>query len=460
MSHTHSRLLILAVAAWFAIILSSTPVNSRQPVKDDLPRSPSTSEMTSFRSPSGIPKDELKKAKELFATLAKYYADYVSNQRVYTTPQEFAPNTKGEPVKTVDQLIADLNRHLLIPGPGNRVGPDQADYIREFGAALDDALEKVINSPSERVVRVNATRILAAACRSGANPHYPTVTKLITAADTPPEVKYYAYQAAGNLLAAYDINNLETRSHSAPPKLVADLLTALRDAVEMPYSILPPPLGVDGKPTSFPPDQLQVIAFIRRQAIKALGTARFAEFPVPKAPTVYPAFTLARVAVEDPSITPPPTPSEAAEAVIGICNLSPPKGAANAEPYAFAMSDAVATGLLTFATPRAANPADKNLPWKGYSARLNDSLKGWGAVFDPNFNPNKPSASAPELIPTPITELVAEAERRILLPMEGTATKIETDQFREFRDRKLRVDKKWTLNPYRDNPKLTLPLKK
>jgi hypothetical protein len=42
------------------------------------------------------------------------------------------------------------------------------------------------------VVKVNGMRLLAAACKSGAQVHWPTVTGLITNANTPPEVKYYA----------------------------------------------------------------------------------------------------------------------------------------------------------------------------------------------------------------------------------------------------------------------------
>src|SRR5262249_42969035 len=161
------------------------------------------------------------------------------------------------------------------------------DYIREFGAALDTALKDVIEkNPDARIIRVNATRMLAAACRSGATAHYPTVLGLLTNPTTPPEVKYYALQAAGNLLAAYDVNNYPPRAHTAKPKEVAPLIAALQDAILKPETVLPTPGG------TVPPDQVAVRAFFRRHAVRALAQVRFAEFKVPDGPTLFPAYTL------------------------------------------------------------------------------------------------------------------------------------------------------------------------
>jgi hypothetical protein len=331
--------------------------------------------------------------------------------------------------------------------------PDEADYIRELGAALDAALKDVIEKNPERIVQVNATRMLAAACRSGAHAHYPTVIGLLTNPATRPEVKYYALQAAGNLLAAYDVNEYGKRAHSNKPKEVAPLIAALQDAILKPETILPTPGG------AVPPDQLQVRAFFRRHAVRALAQARFAEFKVPEGPTLYPAFTLAQVAVSDPALVPAPNDAEVAEAVIGICNMTPPRGQA-AIPYAYAMADAVASGIITFATPRAARPDDKTLPWKGTAARMNDALKLWGALFDANYNPAKPNATNLGLAPKPVAELVDQADKRVLSPIVEGSGKVDVNGLRQFRDDKsMRGDPKWTLAPFVSDPKLVLPKK-
>lgn len=450
---TRTLSLTLLVAAGFALLPNGPVATARQPAKDEFPKkSPNYNDVSTFKAAPGITPAEMKRAKDAFAGFAQYNAEYIALPRLYTAPQEFAPVTSktGEPIATTDSLIGELYRHILVPVPGSQVKPANADYIRELGAALDGALKDVINNNGERVVRVNAARMLATACRSGAAAHYPTVTALVSNANTPPEVKYYAFQAAANLLAAYDINDYRTRAHSGKANEVGDLIAALQDAIVRPNAIL-------AAPAPLPPDQLQVVGFIRRQAVRALAQVRYSD-KVPGGASLYPAFTLARVAVSDPAIVPAPGPSEIADAVMGICNMSPPTAPPGAaEPYAYAMADAVATGVVAFATPRSRNRDDKSVAWRGTAAKLSEALKAWRGPFDPGFNPAAPTAFVPAAVPAVVNVVVAEAERQVLTPMDGTAGKINVDGLTKYRDGVLRADKKWTLAPFRDNPKLVLP---
>ncbi|HEY2909660.1 MAG TPA: hypothetical protein VGI99_05415, partial [Gemmataceae bacterium] len=261
-----------------------------------------------------------KRAKDAFIAFAKYNAEYVANPKVYANAQEVLPSIR---VRTVDDLQREITRVALAPLPDGRVGLDQADYIRELGIALDNELKAVIKTNPTPIVRINAMRLLAEACRSGAVAHYPTITGLITSPDTPPEVKYYAFQAAANLLSAYDIANPTTRLHSNNAKEVNALVAALQDAILKPDAILPPPAKGATTPRSAAND-VEVVQFIRRQAIKALGRCRFSDKATATSPALYPAFTLALVAISSPDIVPAPSRTEVAEAVIGICNMSPP----------------------------------------------------------------------------------------------------------------------------------------
>ncbi|HEY3787981.1 MAG TPA: hypothetical protein VGL71_03960 [Urbifossiella sp.] len=435
---------VLAIGG-LALAFVSEETQARQPAKDDLPKSPPN--ILGFRE---APPD-LKKAKDAFSAFAKYNAEYIANPRVYSTPQEFVPPRTGVPVQTVEQLISELNRHILVPLPDSRINVDNADYIRELGLALDTELKAVIEQNPTPIVKMNAMRMLAAACRSGATAHYPTITEFIKNPNTSPEVKYYAFQAAGNLLAAYDLNDYGTRGHSNKPKEVSDLIAALQNAIVNPNAILPAP--ADNAPRS--PEQNDVLTFIRRQAVKALGEVRFSE-KVQNGPYLYPAFTLAQVATSDPAIVPPPTETEIAEAVIGICNMAPPAKPADKEPYAYAMTEAVATGLVAFATRRAASQQDKSLAWRSYGARLSDAMKGWRALFDPLFNPAKPAVYSPASVPKPVAELVPEADSRILVPMYDNAGVVNVNLLRQYRDNTIRGDKKWRLDPFASNPKLML----
>lgn len=438
----------LLVAGGFALVLCTSP-GSAQPAKDEFPKSPPN--VISFKDNTGT---DLKRAKEAFAAFAKYNAEFISHPKVYSTPQEFVP-PKGPPVPTSEQLINEMSRFILVPVPGGTVGSDQADYIRELGVALDTELKTVIERSTVPVVRVNAMRMLAAACRSGATVHYGTITGLLTNPNTPAEVRHYAFQAAGNLLAAYDLNELSSRKHSNKPKEVSDLITALQDAITKPGKIVPvPPMG-----TALAPEQADVLTFIRRAAIRALAQARFSD-KVPGGPELYPAFTLAQVAVSDPAISPPPTETEIAEAVIGLCNMAPPTKTAEREQYAYAISDAVATGIVNFATRRAATPLDKSLAWRSYSARISDALKAWRPLFDPTFDPAKPMVFTSAAVPKPVEGVASEAESRVLERIyNDKGAVIDVNGLKAFRDNSIRGDKKWRLDPFASNPKLVLPQK-
>ena len=155
----------------------------------------------------------------------------------------------------IDKKIEEMSSYLLEPLPSLRnpldntqlrVPADKADFIREMGAALDVALMKVVNEHPERIVKINAMRMYVAACKSGAAAHWPTVTALLKNENTRPEIKFYALQAAANLLAAYDPADYQSRRHaigSKQPRAEADkeigaLVKAVEDCVLDPNKLL------------------------------------------------------------------------------------------------------------------------------------------------------------------------------------------------------------------------------
>jgi hypothetical protein len=223
-------------------------------------------------------------------------------------------------------------------------------------------------------------------------------------------VKHYLLQAAAAALSAYDPNDIKARKHAADAKLVGALVKALQDCVTNPALLLP-----GYKPEEATADQLAVIAFVRRQAVKALAQTKFATLPGPdgKAP-LYPAHTLARVALGDPNLVPAPTPAEAAEAVIGLCNMQPPAKGYNADVVA----EAVAQGLLTFANPRAANVTDRSLPWRNYALRLGEAMLKWRPLFDPVYDITQPNRFDAQSVPAVVEELYKDAVPNVLYPIE------------------------------------------
>ena len=139
----------------------------------------------------GIPTAELPAARKQFLRFAKYYGDVVQHPLVYKHLQD--PSTKDPGGRTIptfegqgESVFTQLNRFVVEPTPRSGITKDRGDYIREFGAAFDTVLKPIINENPEKIVRINATRILAAVCKSGATAFYPTVTELLKTRTPPP----------------------------------------------------------------------------------------------------------------------------------------------------------------------------------------------------------------------------------------------------------------------------------
>lgn len=430
----------LRLFAWSGLVVGLLPVG-RAVAQDasKLPLPPRTNTITDLRDARGIDKAQLKTAQADLDTFAKYYAGLISHPLIHKAAQDPAlkQDGNGRDIPTVDTIIKELGRFLLDPNPAVRTSSDDprpkvrdwnADYIRELGAAFDAALKPLVETHPERVVRVNAARLYAAVCTTGANPHWPTVTGWVTNPNTPTEIKYYALQAAANLLDAYDVFDYRSRRHaytveprSAADKQIGALVAGIQACVTSPGAITALP---DNKVESLAPDQLQVVGFVRRQAIKALGRCRFVTLPGPAAAPIYPALTLVRVAGSDATLVPVPVPADCAEAVIGLANMAPMSvgSGTSSTPVkgynADAVAEAVAAGIITFAGPRAARPDDRSLPWRGYALRLNDAFRNWRPLFDPLYDPTAPTKFEAQLTPKPIADVVARVQASVLVPMD------------------------------------------
>ena len=412
MSRARHTTWTLLVAAGFA--LAAPPASAQDPPvpkKNDA----AFQAVRDYYGRAGIPQNELKGARENFGKFARFFADVVAHPALWQSAQSGKDLPQGFPFPSLDGptgMFRELDRFLLeaVPG-GTKVGRDQVDYIRELGAALDAAMRNLIETSPEPVVRINAARTLAHVARTGAPAHFETLAALIAAPNTRTEIKYHLFQAAAAALSAYDADDLKQRKHAAEPKLVGALVKALQDCVSNPALLLP-----GYKPEEATADQVAVLALVRRQAVKALAQTKFATLPGPDGKTpIYPAHTLVRVALGDPNLAPAPGPAEAAEAVIGICNMQPPAKGYNAEIAA----EAVAQGLRTFSGPRAADITNRTLAWRNYALRLAEAMMRWRQLSDPAYDfalPNKPVD--PQGVPAVVEALYKEALPNVLYPIE------------------------------------------
>lgn len=483
---TVSRMTTATVAVALAVILALGQGQTCQAQPLDatkLPEFRRTTAVLELRDARGIPKERLEEARKLFQELATYQAQIIAHPLVYRLMRDPLAKTDatGRQVPTVDTILRDLERFLVYPAPGSRVTIDHADYIRELGSALDAALRPVITSHPERIVRINATRMLALVCRMGATAHYATVTELVSSPNIPTEIKHYALQAAANLLSAYDVTDYRSRRHSngwrndqkpgAADVELAALVSAIEKCITDPNALVPGVWNGDvNKPVVVQQDQADVVRFVRRQAIRALAQVRFVTLPGGGADgkgRLYPAYTLARVCVSDPRLLLSPTPADCAEAIIGICNMAPryEDGKKVKEYNVEAAVEAIVAGLITFAEPRG-DPSDTSLHWRAYGARIAEALTNWRFLFDELYDPTRPRQFNDKAVPPIVNDLIQRARTAVLDPLERVGPdgkpdplggRLQIDALRQYLQQ-LRTNPKRNPLLFTNNPNTALPV--
>src|SRR5262249_21962955 len=158
---------VLLTAAWFAL----SPAAPGQDTP--LPKRPNVEQINIARDGGPIPKDSLPKVREQLEAYAKYHADLISHPHIYRAIQD-PTKTFKEPPPKLDDVFGDLERRFVLePNPAVkaldgtgaiRVKAENADYIREFGAAFDAALKNLIDGNADRIVKVNAARLYVIVC--------------------------------------------------------------------------------------------------------------------------------------------------------------------------------------------------------------------------------------------------------------------------------------------------------
>lgn len=281
---------------------------------------------------------------------------------------------------------------------------------------------------------------------------------------------YYALKAAEGLLAAYDPTaatlapTLAAR-HTAPDPVLVPLVDAIDKLVANgpPVADKAAPLNPDQSPPAPPAagdpadpaaparldartlttEQVLLVRYFRRQAVRALAKVRFDVVGGGTLPLVRPAWTLARVAVSDVTISPPPTASEVGEAVIGLAGMAPSANL-NVDEWAVVM----AYGLSSFARPKLAEATDKSAAWKLTGARLVNAMAALKRSIPGNAR-LRPYQS-------PLTALIDTATANLLAPLErdDPAARPNIDPINAWIEQNLPKDPNRSL--YKDDPKLKL----
>lgn len=408
--------------------------------------------------------------REFLSEVAKFFLYKTTQEEYYGVPKA---GTKDDELKArgadnnLDAVFANLAKHLMIPGPDAKYSLDQAEFVKEFGAALDEVIVDLLKKNPPPVVRVNIARALAVVARSGAPAHAKTITDLLKDPKTPPEVLLHAYRAAEALLSAYDPNAAAVKNplrHSIPVPALVDLLTALdahilvgppvadRVALPVPVPKVPgevPPAPVGGRldNKTLTPEQVEVVRYFRRQAVRAMAKCRVDVLAnVGGQIAVRPAYTLAKVAVNDSSLYPEVTAAETVDAVVGLCEM-PPGPTLNIDEVAFAIASAVAQ----LGEVKNTIPDDKTIPWRTTGVRLGAAFNAWKAGLA-----NFPAAAANAKI---INGLANEATKEVASKFaDGVPTNFVRVQ--EWRDANPPKDPKRSLYKEGDEKLSPRPLKR
>jgi hypothetical protein len=308
------------------------------------------------------------KNRETIKTFAQYLAFTICTPPYNGEPLPGgkAPNSQ----QNVAELMDDARRSSdIYSGTTAKPGQEQLEFADEFGKAIAEATAVVLKESAKPVERINAVRLMAEAARIPA----PSLADPLLAVVNNPKgsdaEKIFAFQGLRNLLDQSDVNEPSRHIFGASagnPKL-GEIAIALTNYVMQKRA---------------PKDDKEraVIEFVRRDAVAAL--AKFKDPSIRKANReliTRPAWALARVMAQDPSVSPPFTIQEQMEAATGFAQMKvDPDMSLDLAAYTMA-------GLLVNAA-RAANLDNERatgtgtLPvvqWKLTAARWSYALSVW-----------------------------------------------------------------------------------
>lgn len=299
-------------------------------------------------------------------------------------------------------LHEEASRYVLIvPQPPRKISESQREYSQAYGKACVALLRPIFGtkekaSKFEPLVRVNAARLLAQLGLSGHEGCIDLAVDLIEAPKETDAVRFYALQALKNVFSAV---NPEDASRS--PVTNAD--TELRGIQALiTFVNRKSPLSVDASA-----EEVEALRYVRREAIRALGSVRKPIIRKDKAVLAIPAVWLLRIACADPVITLTPSVAERAEALIGYLQLNPDRQQ-NIDYAIFFLAKTARDLATEFNSRTTTLPAlDPKVPppmgvsitqrdyytWKLFAARLEGALKDWKTAWD-NEHPNTPQPAA------------------------------------------------------------------
>ncbi|MEZ6140353.1 MAG: hypothetical protein R3B84_07260 [Zavarzinella sp.] len=304
-------------------------------------------------------------------------------------------NASG-PTQDMNTLMADVDRYcriIALSQDGKSYYNDaHAQYALYLGEALKTEIELVLKEATRPIESINAVRMLSLACvKMPATGVADLLIKIINDKDASLANQLYAFDGVANLLSHSDFTE-PTKHYLFNGEKLGEMATALHNFVVMPRQF---------KNT----EEVQVLAYVRRNAVRALGTFKDSVIRNNRKEIIArPAWTLMHFLATSPQLMPAPTPHERFEAAIGLASMTIDQ-TLNVELSAYW----VYTNVVFLArvanddSNRAAKSgAPVSLPWKIYAARLNTALQIWQQSAK-----KLPAARNPDSITRPAKDVTA-----------------------------------------------------
>jgi hypothetical protein len=330
-----------------------------------------------------VPDDpgQTKKNREAIAKLARFLA-YRIAQPPYNGEPVNHKDDKNKPkpeTETMQYLMDEAERmgiNLTNVGLANVLTPNHYSYANEFGKEMQTELTWVFEQSSKNIEKLNAIRMMSLAAKLPYPGFAQSFMKILKNDNLSYAYHLYAFQGLRNVL-----------SHSAPqndPSKPAQHILPQNELVEIAKLLEAKILAgrtytLTGAPGEA--ENIQVIQFIRRYAIQALG--QFKDSIIrdkQKNVLAKPGYPLIIAAAppEDPKKLGYSYP-ERIDAIIGFCNMRPDE-LLNLEAAAWWINE----GLIDIVNYEAEEQGLINkvggrprIAWKVTAARLIEALNAW-----------------------------------------------------------------------------------
>lgn len=292
--------------------------------------------------------------RQVLQKAAKYYVYRVTEPRFWGSGDDEKDPAKTAPI-TMNDIVKDASIQLLLPDIRRRatLKEGQVKYLDKMSEEMLKCLREVFSHNSEPICRVNAGRILALVAETGQEKTAEIILPLLANPREKDAVKFWALKALHELLASgKPLKNEE--------ECVLAAQAFLTRKVDIPED----------------PQEREALNYVRREAVRALASSRYAVVPKNPAEKGQTALWLLRVARKDgfPLV---PSLSEQVEAAIGACQLAPNKDAPGKDLQMDVVAYHVGKVIVEFANEyskqRGGNEG-AGLPWKLYSTKLTLAL--------------------------------------------------------------------------------------